>query len=77
MLYAALRTYKLVAIVGPPCSGKSTLIQILSGALKTARNTFLRKAHLVPATLEQEELFGYSRNGDAQEGAISLIMRKF
>ncbi len=77
MLYSALRTYKLIAIVGPPCSGKSTLMQLLAGALKSARNIHLRKAHLVPSTLEQDELFGTTKNGDVLEGAISLIMRKF
>ncbi len=53
-----LRRSKAIAFVGPVCTGKTTILKIVSNALHTAFNVKLRTSVVNTATMTVSDLFG-------------------
>lgn len=53
-----MRRRKAIALVGNVCSGKTTVLKIVSMALKHAYGVILRTCMLNPMTFTKEEFYG-------------------
>ena len=61
-----MRRQKAVALVGPVCSGKTTVLKIASQALQLAYGTVLRTTSINPETVTKEEFYGPINAFDSQ-----------
>lgn len=53
-----LRTVRGIAIVGPTCTGKTSIIKIISNTLNLAFNIKMRTSVINPAIFSPKELYG-------------------
>lgn len=53
-----MKRSKGILVVGPPCSGKTQLVKLVTQTLRRAFNITLRSTYLAPSTFTDSELFG-------------------
>ena len=53
-----LRNVRGIAIVGPTCSGKTSILKIISNTLNLAFNIKMRTSVVNPAIFSPDELYG-------------------
>jgi hypothetical protein len=53
-----LRRHRGIAYIGPTCTGKTTILKLVSNALNLAFGIKIRTSVINPATLSHDELYG-------------------
>lgn len=83
-LYKMFTVTKRIALVGPICSGKSTLLKLCGYALKKIHNKVLNYSVISPKTFTYGELYGspdniqaYSTDIEHRNSIYSIILEKY
>lgn len=82
--YKMFSVTKRIALVGPICSGKSTLLKLCGYALKKMQNKVLNYSIISPKTFTYGELYGspdniqaYSTDIEHRNSIYSIILEKY
>ena len=82
--YKLFQVSKRIAIVGPICSGKSTLLKVISYAISKLLNKILNYSVISPKTFTYGELYGstdniqaYSSDIKSRDSIYSIILDKY
>ena len=76
-----MRRLRAIAFIGPPCTGKTTILKIVSNALNIAFGLKMRTSVVNPAIYSSDELYGsvhaFEKEGFNKGGVFQIILDVF